>query len=327
MPKHLAVVIPYYQRTAGVLAPTLQAVFAQESDSRLHVIVVDDESPSPVESELAGLDETARSSITIIRQRNTGSAGARNKGLASLPAEVEFVAMLDSDDHWHPQHITRALAALELGYDLYFSDHRREGSGQTRFVQCGIGLEGHRSIDAAHDLYCWNGDLFDQVLRQMFVSPSSVVYRRAVFPEIRFNRSVGLTDDMYFVLELARGTKRIAFSPSEDVACMEGENVSQVTDWRSNKSLRLILSLSLGYGTALRNFPMTAEQSAFVRQRLRKYRWDFVITVAAMLRGGVGVNTDHILRFLRQDPAALAIVPAVLATEVLRVTKSALRRA
>ncbi len=326
MQKHLAVVIPYFQRTAGVLAPTLQAVFAQEADCRLHVIVVDDESPWPVESELTGLDETARSSIRVLKQQNAGSAGARNKGLASLPAEAEFVAVLDSDDHWHPQHITRALAAFEHGYDLYFSDHRREASDRTRFAQCGIGLEGHRLIDAAQDLYCWNGDLFDQVLKQMFVGPSTIVYRRAVFPEIRFNLSVGLTDDMYFVLELAHATDRIAFSPREEVVCMEGENISQVTDWRSNKSLRLILSLSLGYSTAMRNFPLTAEQRTFVRHRLRKYRWDFVTTATAMLRAGIGINRDYVLRFLRHDPAAFAAVPAVLAAEVLRFTKTALKR-
>ena len=111
--------------------------------------------------ELGALSDEARGQVRIIRRQNGGPAAARNTGLAALPSNAEFVALLDCDDLWHPQHLTRAIAAFERGYDFYFSNHRREHARESRFSQCGIRASDHRMIDAALDLYAWEGDLFE----------------------------------------------------------------------------------------------------------------------------------------------------------------------
>ena len=320
MVNQIAVVIPHYQHTAGVLARTLAAVFAQDIREPVEVIVVDDESPVPAANELAALDQAARASIRIIERRNGGPAAARNTGLAALSSGTEIVALLDCDDLWQPQHLARAMRAFDLGHDFYFANHRRERSPQSSFSQCGIRVEEHRLIDPVLDLYRWQGDLFDISLRHTLVGLSTVVYRRAVFPDIRLNEAVGLADDVYFALEVARATDRIAFSPSEDVLYTEADNASVVADWRSNKSLRLILSLSLCYSRALKDFAMTDAQRMLLRQRLREFRLNFATTVAAMSASGIRVDAAHVARFLRHDPALLGAFPVVVLNYILKRT-------
>jgi len=326
MPRRIAVVIPHFQQTPGVLARTLAAVFAQNVQECLEVVIVDDASPAPATGELSALTVADRGRIRIIERENGGPAAAKNTGLEAVADTVDFVALLDCDDIWHPQHLARAVAAFDFGNDFYFANHQRENARESRFAQCGLRSDEHQLMDPALELYRWRGDLFDASLRSTIIGLSTVVYRRSVFPKLRFNESVGIADDIYFALQVSRITDRIAFSPFADVFYTEADNASVVTDWRSNKSLRLILSLSLCYASVVRDFPLTAEQRAFVRQRVRKYRWDFIATAAAMLRAGVGVNRDYILRFLRHDPAALATLPVVLATEALRLTKAVLQR-
>jgi succinoglycan biosynthesis protein ExoW len=318
MPAEIAVVIPHYQRNVGVLARTLGAVFAQEADANLTVIIVDDESPAPAANELGALSDAARGCVRIISRANGGPAAARNTGLAALPANVEFVALLDCDDLWHPRHLTRALAAFQLGYDFYFSDHRREHARESRFSQCGIQAADHRKIDAALDLYAWEGDLFEASLRHTVVGFSTVLYRRSAFPDLRLNEAVGLADDVYFAFEVARATGRVAFSPSEDVLYTDADNASVVTDWRSNKSLRVILSLSLCYRRAMHEFAMTDAQRRLLRKRLGEFRRDFVTTVAAMLSAGIQVEAGYVLQFARHDPAVFGAIPAVLTSWLLR---------
>jgi succinoglycan biosynthesis protein ExoW len=316
MSRHIAVVIPYFQHAPGVLARTLAAVFAQDIQDRLDVIIVDDASPVSAANELANLNDAARASIRIIERKNGGPAAARNSGLAALPAGAEYVALLDSDDVWQRQHLARALAALDLGYDFYFSNHRRERAKESHFSQCGIRPEDHRAINPMHDIYCWEGDLFDASLRQIVVGLSTVVYRRAALPEIHFNEAVETADDMYFALQVARDIRRVAFSPNEDVLYMDADNLSATDDWRSNKSLRVGLSFSLFYGRVMNDFDVTREQRIFLRQGLRAARRAFASAVMAMLRAGKRVDARYVLRFLLHDPAVLTAFPTILVTEI-----------
>jgi succinoglycan biosynthesis protein ExoW len=319
-------VIPHFQQTPGVLARTLAAVFAQDVGEPLEVVIVDDSSPAPAAGELSALGTAERALIRILERRNGGPAAAKNTGLMALSDAVDFIALLDCDDLWHPQHLTRAVAAFDLGYDFYFANHQRENASESRFSQCGVRADGHRVINEALDLYAWEDDLFDTSLRNTIIGLSTVVYRRAALPKLRFNESVGIADDIYFTLQISQAVHRIAFSPHVDVLFTEADNASVVTDWRSNKSLRLILGLHLCYRRALRDFLLTEGQQAMVRHRLREYRLNFVTAALAMLRAGIRIDVAHVARFLRNDLAVVGIVPAVVATEALRWIRTALRR-
>ena len=97
MPATIVGVIPYYngsrfidEAMASVLAQTLPAT---------EVFIVDDGS----RSEEAAVLEKYRGSATILRQVNQGAAAARNTGVAASTSE--WIAFLDCDDLWAPNHL------------------------------------------------------------------------------------------------------------------------------------------------------------------------------------------------------------------------------
>src|SRR5215468_936299 len=113
----IGVVIPYYQREAGLLRRALRSVAAQDHPP-VQVIVVDDGSPRPAAEEITPELQEAVPGLMVILQANHGIAAARNAALDALTGDVSAVALLDSDDYWEPSHLRHAAAALSLGADF-----------------------------------------------------------------------------------------------------------------------------------------------------------------------------------------------------------------
>jgi glycosyltransferase involved in cell wall biosynthesis len=97
-------VISSYNR-ARLVPEAIDSALAQ-TYSPLEVIVVDDGSTDDTPQALAAYGDH----IHVIRQKNAGTAAARNAGLAA--ASGEFVAWLDSDDAWLPGKIAAQVAAM-----------------------------------------------------------------------------------------------------------------------------------------------------------------------------------------------------------------------
>ena len=115
------VVIPYYQKQAGILQRALGSVFAQTFQD-FDVVIVDDQSPFPIETDLETLSDEQRSRIRVIKQPNAGPGGARNTGLDAVPAQTDFVAFLDSDDLWTPDHLQNAQVTMtRFSADCYWA--------------------------------------------------------------------------------------------------------------------------------------------------------------------------------------------------------------
>jgi len=112
----VSIIIPSYN-TATLITACLDSVFAQ-SFRDFEAIVVNDGSPDTVELEKALQPYLDR--IVYIKQVNKRAAGARNTAIAS--ARGEFLAFLDSDDTWLPEHLELQMrqfdadAALGLVY-------------------------------------------------------------------------------------------------------------------------------------------------------------------------------------------------------------------
>jgi len=319
MQTNTAVVIPHYQTRPGVLARTLAAVMAQEDAPEFEVIIVDDESPAPAIGELEGLDEAARARIRIVPRRNGGPAAAKNTGLAALPPEVEFVALLDCDDLWHPRHLARGMAAMERGYDLFFGDNRRENTEKSHFTMFGIDATGHVPLDGLPVLYQWNTELFDACVRMPVVGLSTTIFRRARFADLRFAEDVDFADDFWFALDVAHRRPRIAVSFFEEAVYGVADNISVVTDWRSDKAQRVTLSIVLCYVKLLKTGWLNPDNEAFVRRRLRDARRNFATTTLAILYRHHAIKWSYIRRFLVADPwVTVSFVAVIMRSIFLR---------
>jgi glycosyltransferase involved in cell wall biosynthesis len=95
----VSVIIPSY-KTADLIAACLDSVFAQTYKD-FEAIVVNDGSPDT--ADLEKVLEPYLNRIVYLKQENKRAAGARNNAIRH--ARGEFVAFLDSDDTWMPDHL------------------------------------------------------------------------------------------------------------------------------------------------------------------------------------------------------------------------------
>jgi glycosyltransferase involved in cell wall biosynthesis len=103
----VSIVIPSYN-TADLIAACLDSVFAQTFQD-FEAIVVNDGSPDTPELEKVLQPYLDR--IVYIKQVNKRAAGARNTAIAK--ARGEFLAFLDSDDTWLPNHLESQMKQFE----------------------------------------------------------------------------------------------------------------------------------------------------------------------------------------------------------------------
>ncbi len=114
----VSVVIPSY-KTAGLIAGCLDSVFAQ-TYADFETIVVNDGSPDT--PELEKVLQPYMSRIVYVKQENKRAAGARNNAIRR--ARGEFVAFLDSDDTWSPDHLASQMQMMgdDRSLDLVYSN-------------------------------------------------------------------------------------------------------------------------------------------------------------------------------------------------------------
>jgi glycosyltransferase involved in cell wall biosynthesis len=130
----VSVIIPAYN-TAPLIGACLDSVFAQTFQD-FEAIVVNDGSPDTPDLEKAL--EPYMNRIVYIQQANKRAAGARNTGIAH--ARGEFLAFLDSDDEWLPNHLESQMKqfnadpSLALAYanSVLVGDPKRQTEFMTR---------------------------------------------------------------------------------------------------------------------------------------------------------------------------------------------------
>src|SRR5437667_7582647 len=114
----ISVIIPAY-KTAHLIAGCLDTVMAQTFQN-FEAVVVNDGSPDTPELEKVLAPYMDR--IVYIKQPNKRAAGARNTAIQQ--ARGEFLAFLDSDDSWLPEHLAAQmkLADADPSLDLIYSN-------------------------------------------------------------------------------------------------------------------------------------------------------------------------------------------------------------
>jgi hypothetical protein len=116
----VSVVIPAYNAARFIVA-TLDSVLAQTFKD-FEIIVVNDGSPDS--EELERVLEPSRSRIIYLRQENQGVSVARNTGIRE--SRGKFIAPLDADDLWEPEHLAAQLEAFHAdpSIDMIYADAR-----------------------------------------------------------------------------------------------------------------------------------------------------------------------------------------------------------
>ena len=97
MPK-IAVIIPVYNNSFSI-ATTLSSAL-QQTFTDFEVIIINDGS---TDQSLKIIEQYTDDRISIFTQENKGVSAARNLGIEK--ATAPYIAFLDADDFWFPNHL------------------------------------------------------------------------------------------------------------------------------------------------------------------------------------------------------------------------------
>lgn len=200
----ISVVIPAYRREALIL-PTLKSVLEQ-SHAPVEVIVVDDASPDGTVNAVNAFarENPALRLRCVVQALNQGVSAARNRGIRE--AKGDWVAFLDSDDLWEPNHLELLVAKLrEHDADIVFSRAMKFKSEAPE--------KPVRNWAAA---YTSAEDIVRVMIRTNYILPSAMMIRRDVLLEHgMFDESPQMqhAEDADLCWTLAASGRRFAFVP------------------------------------------------------------------------------------------------------------------
>jgi succinoglycan biosynthesis protein ExoW len=303
----IGVVIPYFQREAGLLHRALASVAAQ-----IHVpaqiVVVDDGSPLAADAEISADLRAALPQLTVVRQSNRGVSAARNAGLDALGVEVSAVALLDSDDLWQPTHLQKAAAALSLGADFFFSNSTMEGGSADRVSQHPRLTAESQPVPGVPGLMRWTGTVSTLMGAACPFDLSSAVFRRAVMPEVRFSgefRRAG-EDHLTFWQILVRSSA-VMFSIEPTV--LMGQ--LGLGTWRNSRFGTVAHLVRLADEIRLRRkimgtYTVSADDRRSMRRAIAARRYVALYSAIHLLRRRQQGAAREVLYLLRSDPPCAA---------------------
>lgn len=275
----VAIIIPYYQREAGILTRALRSIADQTlKDVILDVIVVDDASPASPADDIAEVALPSHVRLHLVRQSNGGPAAARNTGLRlAEELDVRYVAFLDSDDEWAAEHLQTAVLSLQSGADFYFCDNIRFGPNgrdteigfertwPTRTITPEI-----TPLDVDRQTFIMPANAaFNAFITSYLGQTSTVVFVLPHHRGARFNETLrGAGEDHLLWLEMIERGSAAAFSTSANVICGLGVNLYfSATGWDNPATVSRYGYLSLLYSRILKSFRLSHEQTDTAQRR------------------------------------------------------------
>ncbi len=252
----VSVIMPAYM-TAHLIADALNSVFSQTFQD-FEILVVNDGSPDTVqlESVLARYPER----IVYIKQENKRAAGARNTAIRH--ARSEFLAFLDSDDVWLPDHLAQQM-------QLFEEDPARE------IVYCNGLQEVRGVVREVMDLYPSSGTAdFEALVAERCQLPvSTVVARKQALARAGFfDESLPRCDDYDMWLRAAFWGAKIGYSRKPQVR-FSGSRPGSL----STSSVKMTEAYMNILEKALRTLPLDDKRKDMVEQRAGEIRAQYLL--------------------------------------------------
>ena len=192
MAPFFSVIIPVYNR-AQALGTAIASVRAQTCQD-FEIVVVDDGSKDDPRAIAQSFNDPR---IRFFRQDNQGGGAARNTALDK--AQGRFIAPLDSDDIFLPEHLARMKALLEDSHNLVGYARMQVDRGEGR-----VFLKPPRAIqpdeEMASYLLCDRG----------FVPTITIAVEREMARAVRYHTRLIAAEDTDFAIRLSLAGCRFA---------------------------------------------------------------------------------------------------------------------
>lgn len=194
-PGRVSVLIPLYNRTSYI-EETIRSVLDQDYPD-IELIVIDDGSTDGGDQIVEQF--AAQGVLTLLRHPgrvNKGQAAALNLGLSVVTGE--FIAVLDSDDLYATQKITKQVAFFNQHPDIGLV----YGNGK------GIDAAGNVIYDINYDSRIERSDPNDILLDCYFLLPQNSLVRASIYRQVGgFDETLRSGQDHDMLIRLAEKTK------------------------------------------------------------------------------------------------------------------------
>jgi succinoglycan biosynthesis protein ExoW len=252
--------------------------------------------------------------LRILHRPNGGAGAARNTGLEAAGEAHRYIALLDSDDTWHPGHAETLVAALEQGFDVFFSDHDWPGDYASAFAQrsfCdGAAVPGQEGLFALS-----SAEALSAFLRCCPGQTSTIGWRRDIAPGLRFRTDLDPAEDLLFFCQLMSRAERICYTTEIDVSRGWGVSIYAGTmGWDTRGAVKRVCnSLRMRRQLLAESFGGDAAPLARIAADAAGLERDLCWMALRALAKRRPAEARAALPALRDDPALLARLPLHLA--------------
>ncbi|MGN0223110.1 MAG: glycosyltransferase family 2 protein, partial [Muribaculaceae bacterium] len=143
--------------------------------------------------------------VRVIHQQNKGVSAARNVAIST--SESEFITFVDGDDWVEPSYL----------YTLY------EGATLTKadLSCCGLSYDSNEDVISTSVENCFNSLTREEAFRRILLDSQfygygfNKLFRRSLVADLRFDESLKMSEDMWFVVSYATKIRKAAFNSSQ----------------------------------------------------------------------------------------------------------------
>lgn len=198
----ISIVIPYF-KNAQHIKRSLKSVFEQTYQN-FKIIIINDYSPDWEEA-LPIINSFSDARIkTISHTSNKNGAAARNTGIKS--AKGAYIAFLDADDEWLPNHLNNLIVSQEKeNAEVTYTTCTVKSKNNFSYTvpKKSIGL----SNNLGEYLFCDDG----------FMQTSCLLVKTATAQNVLFNESLRRHQEYDFLLKLEDANAKFSWSPVSTV--------------------------------------------------------------------------------------------------------------
>lgn len=206
MPK-ISIIIPFHNRFAW-LKEAIESVLNQTYQD-FELILIDDGS----DEDFSHYFPINNQKIRYFRQFNQGQSVARNLGISQ--ATGEYVAFLDSDDIFLPNKLQIQLNFMEKNVDI--------GLSHTSYYK----IDHYSNYQSIFESGEKNPDTYPEIMMVCFIAMSTVMVRKNVLENIKFNKKYIIGEDIIFWITIAQNHRISGINQPLSKIRMHGNNASE----------------------------------------------------------------------------------------------------
>lgn len=190
--------------------------------------------------------------ITILTENKIGVSSARNKGIKK--SINQWIALLDSDDAWHPRKLEIQTSMLDSALKEYNLIHTNE-----------VWFRNNKHINQMKKHKKQGGYIFERCLSLCCISPSSVLFKKNILDKVGlFDESLPVCEDYDMWLKIC-SSEEVLFA-QDKLTYKYGGHKDQLSKSYWGMDRFRIKSIE----NIIKNFDLTYKQKKQARKELIK---------------------------------------------------------